>query len=58
MFITKYFYQEFGQADHGKTVEILKKKYPQWTIKILGIYVMSNLIIFYNSIFSILDDEY
>jgi phosphohistidine phosphatase len=24
----------FGRADHEKTVEILKKKYPQWTIEI------------------------
>lgn len=29
--------KEFGQADHEKTVEILKKKYPQWIIKIIGI---------------------
>ncbi|CAF1518825.1 unnamed protein product [Adineta ricciae] len=24
----------FGRADHEKTVEILKKNYPQWTIEI------------------------
>ncbi|CAF3208429.1 unnamed protein product [Rotaria socialis] len=24
----------FGRADHDKTVEILKKQYPQWTIEI------------------------
>ncbi|CAF1248434.1 unnamed protein product [Adineta ricciae] len=24
--------QEFGRADHEKTVEILRKSYPQWTI--------------------------
>ncbi|CAF1092041.1 unnamed protein product [Rotaria sordida] len=27
--------QEFGEADHVKTVEILKKTYPQWTIEIM-----------------------
>ncbi|CAF1307316.1 unnamed protein product [Adineta steineri] len=26
--------QEFGEADHQQTVEILKKKYPQWTIEV------------------------
>ncbi|CAF2500551.1 unnamed protein product [Rotaria sp. Silwood2] len=25
---------DFGRADHEKTVEILKKKYPEWTIEI------------------------
>ncbi|UJR31350.1 hypothetical protein I4U23_018846 [Adineta vaga] len=26
--------QEFGQADHEKTVEILRRKYPQWTVEL------------------------
>ncbi len=40
-----FYVQEFGRADHDKTVEILKKKYPQWTIKVSGICILK--ILFY-----------